>query len=38
MVAMMLPSVAPTAGLYARMTRQRSPVRPLLFTAAYVLV
>jgi predicted metal-binding membrane protein len=38
MVAMMFPSVAPTVSLYARMTRQRSPVRPLLFTAAYLLV
>jgi predicted metal-binding membrane protein len=38
MVAMMFPSVAPTVALYARMTRQRSPVRPLLFTAAYLLV
>jgi len=38
MVAMMFPSVAPTVSLYAHMTRQRSPVRPLLLTAAYLLV
>jgi predicted metal-binding membrane protein len=34
----MFPSVAPTVALYSRMTRQRSPARPLLFTAAYLLV
>jgi predicted metal-binding membrane protein len=38
MAAMMFPSVAPTVALYSRMTRQRSPARPLLFTAAYLLV
>jgi predicted metal-binding membrane protein len=38
MAAMMFPSVAPTVALYARMTRRRSPVRPLLFTAGYLLV
>jgi predicted metal-binding membrane protein len=38
MAAMMFPSVAPTVALYARMTRQRSAVRPLLFTAAYLVV
>src|SRR4051812_34113408 len=38
MAAMMLPSVAPTVALYARMTRQRSPLAPLLFTAGYLLV
>jgi predicted metal-binding membrane protein len=38
MAAMMFPSVAPTVALYARMTRQRNPVRPLVFTAAYLLV
>jgi predicted metal-binding membrane protein len=38
MAAMMFPSVAPTVALYARMTRRRSPVRPLLFAAAYLLV
>jgi predicted metal-binding membrane protein len=38
MAAMMFPSVAPTVALYSRMTRRRSPVRPVLFTAAYLLV
>ncbi len=38
MAAMMFPSVAPTVALYARMTRQRSPAQPLLFTAAYLVV
>ena len=38
MAAMMFPSVAPTVALYARMTRRRRPGRPLLFTAAYLLV
>ena len=38
MAAMMLPSVSPTVALYARMTSRRGPARPLLFTAAYVLV
>jgi predicted metal-binding membrane protein len=38
MAAMMFPSVAPTVALYARMTRQRNPLRPLLFTAAYLVV
>ncbi|HEX2850983.1 MAG TPA: DUF2182 domain-containing protein [Acidimicrobiales bacterium] len=37
MAAMMLPSVAPTVALYARMTRQRSPVSPLLFVSGYLL-
>jgi predicted metal-binding membrane protein len=37
MVAMMFPSVAPTVALYSRMTKQRSPVSPLLFTAGYLL-
>jgi predicted metal-binding membrane protein len=37
MAAMMLPSVAPTIALYARMTRQRSPLSPLLFTAGYLV-
>jgi len=35
MAAMMLPSVAPTVALYARMTRRRSPAAPLAFTAGY---
>ena len=38
MAAMMLPSLAPTTALYARMTRQRGWTRPLLFSAAYLLV
>jgi predicted metal-binding membrane protein len=37
MAAMMFPSVAPTAALYSRMTRERSPASPLLFTAGYLL-
>lgn len=38
MAAMMLPSVAPTVALYARMTRSRTPHAPLTFTAGYLLV
>jgi predicted metal-binding membrane protein len=38
MAAMMLPSVAPTVALYSRMTRQRSPLAPLVFTSGYLLV
>jgi predicted metal-binding membrane protein len=38
MAAMMFPSLAPTVALYARMTHQRGPVRPLLFTGGYLLV
>jgi predicted metal-binding membrane protein len=38
MAAMMFPSVSPTVALYARMTRQRSPFSPLLFTAGYLAV
>jgi predicted metal-binding membrane protein len=38
MAAMMFPSVAPTVALYARMTRLRSPMRPLLFAFAYLVV
>ena len=37
MAAMMLPSVAPTVALYSRMTRSRSPVAPVLFTAGYLI-
>jgi predicted metal-binding membrane protein len=37
MAAMMVPSVAPTIALYSRLTRQRSPVSPLLFAAGYLL-
>jgi predicted metal-binding membrane protein len=36
--AMMFPSVSPTVALYARMTRRRGLGRPLLFTAAYLIV
>jgi predicted metal-binding membrane protein len=36
MAAMMFPSVAPTAALYAQITRRRSPLSPLLFTAGYL--
>jgi hypothetical protein len=38
MAAMMLPSLAPTTALYARMTRQRGLSRPLLFTGGYLLI
>ena len=38
MAAMMLPSLAPTAALYARLTRDRGPIRALLFTAGYLIV
>src|SRR5436309_10107541 len=38
MAAMMFPSLAPTAALYARMTRRRGLSRPLLFAGAYLLV
>ncbi|GIG61239.1 hypothetical protein Lfu02_56110 [Longispora fulva] len=37
MAAMMFPSVAPTVALYARMTKRRSPLRPWLFSAGYLL-
>jgi predicted metal-binding membrane protein len=37
MAAMMLPSVAPTVALYSRMTKSRSPLSPLLFTAGYLV-
>jgi predicted metal-binding membrane protein len=37
MAAMMFPSVAPTVALYSRMTRTRSPLSPLVFTAGYLL-
>jgi len=38
MAAMMFPSVAPTVALYSRMTRERSPVAPLVFTSGYLVV
>jgi predicted metal-binding membrane protein len=37
MAAMMLPSVAPTIALYAKVTRERSPLSPWLFTSGYLL-
>jgi predicted metal-binding membrane protein len=37
MAAMMFPSVAPTIALYSRMTRERSPLSPLLFAAGYLI-
>jgi len=37
MAAMMFPSVAPTIALYSRMTKQRSPRRPLEFAAGYLV-
>ncbi len=37
MAAMMFPSVAPTVALYSRMTRQRSPLSPLMFAGGYLL-
>jgi predicted metal-binding membrane protein len=36
MAAMMLPSVAPTVALYARMVRRRTRVAPFVFTAGYL--
>jgi predicted metal-binding membrane protein len=38
MAAMMFPSLAPTTALYARMTRRRGLLHPLLFTAGYLVV
>jgi predicted metal-binding membrane protein len=37
MAAMMFPSVAPTAALYSRMTKDRSLVQPLVFVAGYLV-
>jgi len=37
MAAMMFPSVAPTVALFSRMTKQRSPLSPLLFAAGYLV-
>jgi predicted metal-binding membrane protein len=37
MAAMMFPSVAPTVALYARVSRERSPLRPWLFAGGYLL-
>ncbi len=38
MAAMMIPAIAPTVALYARMTRRRAPDHALLFTGAYLVV
>jgi len=37
MAAMMFPSVAPTVALYARATKERSPLRPWFFAGGYLL-
>jgi predicted metal-binding membrane protein len=37
MAAMMFPSVSPTVALYSRMTKERSPLSPLLFAAGYLV-
>jgi predicted metal-binding membrane protein len=37
MAAMMFPSVAPTVALFARLTKQRSPLRPWFFAGGYLL-
>ena len=37
MAAMMFPSVSPTVALYARMTREQSIVRPLVFALGYLV-
>jgi predicted metal-binding membrane protein len=37
MAAMMFPSVSPTVALYSRMTRDRGPVAPLVFTLGYLV-
>ena len=36
MAAMMFPSVSPTVALYSRMTRTRSALLPLVFSAGYI--
>jgi len=36
MAAMMFPSISPTVALYSRMTKTRSVVSPLFFTAGYL--
>jgi predicted metal-binding membrane protein len=38
MAAMMFPSVAPTVALYAKLTKSRSPLQPLVFTSGFLLV
>jgi predicted metal-binding membrane protein len=37
MAAMMFPSVSPTVALYARMSRRRAPLAPLVFASGYLL-
>jgi predicted metal-binding membrane protein len=37
MAAMMFPSVSPTVALYSRMTRERTPLAPLLFAGGYLV-
>jgi predicted metal-binding membrane protein len=37
MAAMMFPSVAPTVALYARMSRESSPLSPFFFAAGYLV-
>jgi predicted metal-binding membrane protein len=37
MAAMMFPSIAPTVALYARIAKDRWPLRPWLFAAGYLL-
>src|SRR4051812_13552782 len=37
MAAMMFPSVAPTVALYSRMSRERSTLLPLIFSAGYLV-
>jgi predicted metal-binding membrane protein len=38
MAAMMFPSVSPTVALYARMTKSRSAILPILFTCGYLVM
>jgi predicted metal-binding membrane protein len=37
MAAMMFPSVSPTVALYSHMTKERTPLSPLLFAGGYLL-
>jgi predicted metal-binding membrane protein len=37
MAAMMFPSVSPTVALYARLSKRRSPLAPLVFASGYLL-
>ncbi len=38
MGAMMFPSLSPTVALYSRMSRERSPLSPLIFTVGYLAI